>query len=143
MQKKQYQTAGRTRLLHYMAEQTVGAPQTAEEIYHGLQCAGHAVAQSSVYRRLTALVQAGEVKRHNAIAPNERARFEYVGHTHHCDAHFHLHCLQCGGVTHLECGCGGSIANQLLEKHGFHTDCGRSVFYGVCAACARKGGAAQ
>lgn len=139
MEHKRYNTAGRARLLQYLQNNTVEGPQNAEEIYRGLCAAGKGPGRSSVYRLLSAMTEEGEVKRHRAPAPETGFLYQYVG-THHCDTHFHLHCLQCGGITHLECGCGTEIAAHLMEKHGFVTDCGRSVFYGICAACAAKGG---
>lgn len=140
MEQKHYKTAGKTRLLAHLKSHTAQNPQSAEQIYEELAAAGNAPGRSSVYRMLSALVLAGEVKRHRAVAPGAGYLYQFVGSAHHCDAHFHLHCLQCGEITHLECGCGTEIAEHLLEKHGFKTDCGRSVFYGVCAACAEKRG---
>lgn len=141
MEQKQYKTAGKTQLLAYLSQNTAQSPRSAGEIYAGLLAEGGASGRSSVYRQLAALVDAGEVKRHRAPAPATGYLYQYVGHAHRCDAHFHLHCLRCGGVTHLECGCGSEIAAHLRAAHGFHTDCGRTVFYGVCAACAMAGGA--
>ena len=139
MEHKHYNTAGKAVLLQYLQAHTAESPQNAEEIYNGLCTAGKAPGRSSVYRLLSSLAAQGEVKRHRAPAPATGFLYQYVG-AHRCDAHFHLHCLQCGGVTHLECGCGSEIAAHLRERHGFVTDCGRSVFYGICAACAAKGG---
>ena len=138
MKQKQYNTAGKTRLLAYLSAHTVQSPQSAGEIYDGLVLAGDAPGRSSVYRQLSDMAASGELKRHRAPAPASGYLYQYIGGDHHCDRHFHLHCLRCGGVTHLECGCGSEIAAHLLAEHGFVTDCGRSVFYGVCATCAKK-----
>ena len=140
MEQKHYKTEGKERLLSYLKRNTAQNPQTAEEIYNGLALATGAPGRSSVYRQLSALVTSGEVKRHRAISPATGYLYQFVGSAHHCDAHFHLHCLQCGEVTHLECACGTQIAAHLQKTHGFVTDCGRSVFYGVCASCAKKEG---
>lgn len=137
---KQYKTEGKSRLVAYLTGQTAENPQTAEEIYEGLVRAGNAPGRSSVYRQLSALVASGEVKRHRAPAPAASDLYQYVGHSHRCDEHFHLHCLRCGSVTHLECACGAEIAEHLFAEHGFVTDRGRTVIYGLCAACAKKEG---
>ena len=141
MEHKRYNTVGRTHLLAYLEARTAKNPQNAQEIYAGLCAQGEAPGRSSVYRMLSELVSAGEVKRYRAPAPATGFVYEYVGAAHGCDGHFHLHCLSCGGVTHLECGCGTQIADHLRAAHGFLADRGRSVFYGVCASCAEKGGA--
>ena len=138
-EQKQYKTVGKTRLAAYLAAHTAENPQTAEEIYEGMLRAGNAPGRSSVYRQLAAMAQSGEVKRHRAPAPAASDLYQYVG-THHCNEHFHLHCLRCGGVAHLECECGAEIAAHLFAEHGFVADRGRTVIYGLCADCARKEG---
>ena len=139
MEKKHYKTAGRRRLIAYLAANTAENPRSAEEIYTGLaEGASEAPGRSTVYRLLAAEVEAGSVKRHRAPAPAAGYLYQYIGEAHHCESHFHLHCLQCGNVLHLECGCGSEIAAHLLAAHGFVTDCGKSVFYGTCAACAAR-----
>lgn len=137
---KQYKTAGKAHLVAYLAAQTAENPQSAEEIYEGMMRAGNAPGRSSVYRQLSAMVAAGEVKRRRAPAPAASDLYQYVGQSHRCDEHFHLHCLRCGNVTHLECGCGDEIAEHLFAEHGFLADRGRTVIYGICAACAGKEG---
>ena len=139
MEQKHYNTAGRERLTQYLRVHTANEPQNAEEIYNGLCADGKAPGRSSVYRLLAAMSAQGEVKRYRAPAPASGFLYQYAG-AHRCDAHFHLHCLQCGSVTHLECDCGAEIVAHLRERHGFVTDCGRSVLYGLCAACAERGG---
>ena len=140
MEQKHYKTAGKERLVAYLSAHTAQNPQRAEEIYEGLSREGNAPGRSSVYRQLSAMAASGEVKRHRAPAPETGYLYQFIGHAHHCDKHFHLHCLRCGEVAHLECGCGNEIAEHLLAAHGFACDCGRSVIYGVCASCAKKGG---
>lgn len=138
MEKKQYQTKGKALLEAHLAEMA-GTPRTAQEIYLSLKENTDAPGKSSVYRMLTELCEAGVVKRHRLPPPAQGYAYQYVGNAHHCEAHFHLHCLRCGNVWHLECECGSEIAAHLQKTHGFCTDRGRSVFYGVCAACSEKG----
>lgn len=132
---KHYNTAGRERLVAYLRQHAADMPKSAEAIYTELAAKGDAPGYSSVYRLLSRLVEEGAVRRLRAPAPAKGYLFQYVD-AHACHAHFHLHCLACGAVTHLECACGTQIAAHLLREHGFSTDCGRSVFYGTCARCA-------
>ncbi len=138
MEKKLYKTKGRALLTAHLAD-TAQTPRTAQEIYLSLSKYKDAPGKSSVYRMLTELCDTGKVKRHRLPPPAQGYAYQYVGGAHHCDAHFHLHCLQCGGVWHLECDCGNEIASHLRASHGFCADRGRSVIYGLCASCSEKG----
>ena len=131
MEKKQYNTAGRARLLAYLRETAALPPQSAEEIYQGLAAKEEAPGRSSVYRMLSTLCERGEVKKFPA---ESGFCYQFVG-ARHCEGHFHLQCLSCGKLLHLECGCSEEIGAQLLRAHGFAVDRGKSVLYGICAAC--------
>ena len=143
MEKKHYNTAGRTRLAAYLKGSTALPPQTAEEIYTGL-CATRTdvkdtlPGRSSVYRMLSALCETGEVQKFRAGDRENAYVYQYVGCDRHCDNHLHLHCLSCGSVLHLECKCSDELTEHLLATHGFCVDRGRSVLYGTCATCAGK-----
>ena len=141
METKHYNTVGREKLVAYLRAHAADTPKSAEAIFAGLSAKGDAPGYSSVYRLLSKLASEGTVRRLRAPAPAKGYLFQYVD-THACHAHFHLHCLSCGAVTHLECECGEEIAAHLWREHGFSTDQGRSVFYGTCAKCAAaiKGG---
>ena len=139
MEKKHYNTVGREKLVTFLRESATDTPQSAESIYAELCKRGDAPGFSSVYRLLSKLASEGTVQRLRAPAPAKGSLFQYTD-AHACHAHFHLHCLSCGAVTHLECACGEEIASHLLREHGFSTDCGRTVFYGKCAACAAAEG---
>jgi Fur family ferric uptake transcriptional regulator len=138
MEKRQYQTAGRACLVEYLQKNAEKAPQSADEIYAGL-CAGDATGKkpgrSSVYRMLSALAEQGEVKKFAAGDERGVSVYQYVGERA-CQHHFHLQCLVCGEVSHLECGCSDEIAAHLLRAHGFAVNRGKSVLYGTCARCA-------
>lgn len=55
-----------------------------------------------------------------------------------CGAHFHLKCLRCGELYHLDCDHLQEIADHVRKDHGFAIDPSRTVFYGVCEACMKK-----
>ena len=141
METKHYNTVGREKLVAHLRTHAAETPQSAEAIFAGLSAKGDAPGYSSVYRLLSKLVSEGTVRRLRAPAPAKGYLFQYTD-AHACHAHFHLHCLSCGAVMHLECDCGEEIAAHLWREHGFTADLGRSVFYGTCAACANaiKGG---
>jgi Fur family ferric uptake transcriptional regulator len=143
MEKKHYNTAGRTRLAQHLKNVAAEPPKSAEELYSGLlsSCRNAGVAapgRSSVYRMLSEMYDEGEVAKLPA-KDGDGFVYQYVGNAHRCHTHFHLHCTVCGRVTHLECKCGDAIAEALSASHQFSVDRGRSVLYGLCAACAKEG----
>ncbi len=138
MEKRQYSTRGRARLIQYLSAPG-RAPETVEQIVAGMAEGGRAPALSSVYRMLGELCACGEVRRHRLPAPDMTYVYQLVGRTHRCDSHFHLHCVGCGAVTHLDCACGEQIAAMLRREHGFCADCAGTVFYGMCAECVKRG----
>lgn len=131
---KHYQTAGRAQLTAYLAAHAAQRPQSAKEICAGLAAEGGAPGNSSVYRLITVLCEEGELR--HTKDPEGVAVYQYVGEGGAvCRSHFHLQCTACGRVTHLTCGCGAEIARMLATEHGFAVDSGKTVFYGLCAAC--------
>ena len=146
MNQKHYNTTGRKRRAAYLKQTKNEPPQSAEEIYTGLckLCGANAEdapGRSSVYRMLAAMSDGGEVKKFPAGIGESGFVYQYVGNDRHCNAHFHLHCLACGQVTHLDCRCGDEMALAPLRSHGFTVDRGRSILYGICELCAKRGDA--
>jgi Fur family ferric uptake transcriptional regulator len=135
MQRKSYETAAKRALCGYLTDCTE-RPQSAEQIRAALIAAGHSVGQSTVYRILGDLCTEGRVKKYRADQSGEGFVYQYVGAHRNCESHLHLQCVRCGALRHLECDYNAQLAKHLLSEHGFALDCGRSVLYGLCAACA-------
>ena len=96
------------------------------------------LAQSSVYRNLVILEQAGVV--HRIVTNHEHARFELAeGLTG--DHHHHLVCSMCGNVedvpapARLEASLSTAVAD-IDRSTGFTTQHHRIDLIGVCASCA-------
>jgi Fur family transcriptional regulator, ferric uptake regulator len=95
------------------------------------------LAQSSVYRNLVVLVEAGVV--HRIVTNDEFARFELaedlLGH------HHHLICSVCGTVedvppnARLEQSLRLAV-DQIADATGFHTHTHRIDLVGLCRRCA-------
>lgn len=100
---------------------------------------GAGLAQSSVYRNLVVLEQAGVVRR--IVTDDEFARFELAedltGHHHH-----HLVCTECGSVEDF------TVPHELEEaldaalvsaaaRHGFDAESHRLDLLGRCRDCRR------
>jgi Fur family transcriptional regulator, ferric uptake regulator len=95
------------------------------------------LAQSSVYRNLVVLEEAGIV--HRVVGTDEFARWELAedltGH------HHHLICASCGRVEDVPASAGlersvAAAAAAITRTTGFHTQRHRVDLVGVCRRCA-------
>ena len=95
------------------------------------------LAQSSVYRNLVVLEEAGVV--HRVVGADEFARWELAedltGH------HHHLICATCGRVEDVPASAGlersvAAAAAAITRTTGFRTQHHRLDLVGVCATCA-------
>jgi Fur family transcriptional regulator, ferric uptake regulator len=129
-QQQQRMTSGRRQIVDVLA--AADRPMTIPEILE----TGDDLAQSSVYRNLVVLEEAGVV--HRIVTHDEFARYELAedltGH------HHHLVCASCGRIEDLPAS--ESIERsveaavlQAARKVGFRTRHHRLDLVGTCAAC--------
>ena len=123
-------TTGRQAIVEILDR--AGQPRTIPEIL----AAGRGLAQSSAYRNLAVLEQAGVVRR--LVTNAEFARYELAEDlTSH---HHHLICSACGGVedftapTALERSVGRTMS-AVTESTGFAPDHHRLDLIGTCSTC--------
>lgn len=128
---QQRYTAKRRALVELLAD--AGQPLAIPDIL----TRGASLAQSSVYRNLVVLEQAGVVRR--VISTDDYARFELAEDlTEH---HHHLICSSCGSIDDFTASSGfeRTVAKALLEiakDTGFDAQHHRIDLIGVCARCA-------
>lgn len=124
-------TAARRRLVEVLAR--AGRPLNIPQVLE--QAPG--LAQSSTYRNLTVLEQAGVVER--IITADDRARFELAEDLTD-EHHHHLICSACGDVadftvpTAVETALARAL-RQVSRTRGFTPAHHRLDLVGVCAAC--------
>lgn len=107
-------------------------PLTIPEILR----ARRGLAQSSVYRNLVVLEEAGVVRR--IVTGGEFARFELAEDL--TDHHHHLVCERCGSVEDVPAQAGlersvATAASQIARSTGFRTQHHRFDLVGVCRDC--------
>ena len=139
MPKTTYQTGARKLLLGFF-EQNPDRQFTADELcaHFSVPQGGKPIAKSTLYRQLDALCREGVLQRFDGTDPQTGATTRYyqpVGEDGGCRDHFHLKCLVCGALQHLECEQTVELLQHLAATHAFSVDSGRSILYGVCAAC--------
>lgn len=112
---------------------------TAEEAYQELEKElsreGLAIGKTTVYRAITRLCESGELRRYAPQESGESAHYQL----NRCrESHLHIRCVRCGAMEHLHCGEIDLFKKHLSHHHGFSLDEGRTLLYGLCAACQNK-----
>ena len=97
---------------------------------------GRSLAQSSVYRNLTVLLEAGVVRR--LLGTDELARFELAEDL--ADHHHHLLCSTCGSVSDVRAApklerALSEAARLAADEAGFEVTEHRIDLVGRCSAC--------
>ncbi len=128
---KNYNTEGKRRLTDFLRAN----PEThftVEDICTSLN--GNLSKRSSVYRNLSELCDDGSVRKFHG---QSGFVYQFVG-DRDCSSHFHLKCMRCERLVHLECEMGEELTLHIMSHHGFTVDSGRSILYGLCNECAEK-----
>lgn len=103
---------------------------TADEVYLRLKNAGSTIGKATVYRNLNSLVEDKVLKKFEV---GHTACFQYADAD--CDSHYHLKCVQCDKVYHIESDEIHDIGEMIKDKYGFDVDNAKIVFYGKCKKC--------
>ena len=98
---------------------------------------GTPLGTATIYRRLDKLVEQGIVRKY-VIDGKTGACYQYIGDGNECCRHFHLKCVRCDRLIHIDCDHLSGISRHIFEHHGFQVDSSKTVFYGVCAKCAEE-----
>lgn len=130
-----YNTKQKELILSYI-KQNADKHLTAEEIAAALKNDG--VGKTTVYRHLEKLCADGIVRKY-LMSEGNSACYQYAENDG-CHSHFHLKCVECGALIHLECKQLCNIEQHISDSHGFIVDSSRTVFYGKCRECAKGEG---
>jgi len=128
-----YNTKQKEKLLNYLISnkdkhvnvQTISAYMSEE---------GTPLGTATIYRRLDKLVEQGVVRKY-VIDGKTGACYQYIDSQSNCHEHFHLKCIKCERLIHIDCGHLKGISEHILAHHGFTVDSSKTVFYGVCSEC--------
>ena len=128
---KKYKTQGKSKLEEFLCAHP-DTHYTVDEVCVAVN--GSLSGKSSIYRNLSLLCERGYVRKFKDEGKNCSV-YQYIGKKSSCSDHFHLKCIECGHLEHLECYMGDDLCRHIGEHHGFCVDSGRSILYGVCATC--------
>ena len=131
----QYQTEQKRVLLAYMkahSEESFTIEELCERLKQETALTA-APGKSTVYRIMPKLVEEGLVKRF--VKGNGRQFLYQMVCGEHCDRHLHMKCSVCGKLYHMEDTESEALFWQVMRKHHFQLDEGRTVLFGQCEGC--------
>ena len=128
MADRNYRTKQRDSIMDYFARHP-DACLSAKDIIENPEIA---VGEATVFRCLAHLTAEGRLKKY--VGAGGGALYQYQAEED-CKGHFHLKCLQCGEIVHLDCHMMQDVGAHIAAHHDFEVDVSRTVIYGVCRAC--------
>ncbi|MCI8584401.1 MAG: transcriptional repressor [Lachnospiraceae bacterium] len=134
----QYQTEQKRILLAYLKAHSEEA-FTIEELCERLKSEPAVVSppgKSTVYRIMPRLVEEGLVKRF--VEGNSRKFLYQMVCGAHCDSHLHMKCSVCGKLYHMRDEESEALFMQVMKRHRFQIDEGKTVLFGQCEGCCRR-----
>ncbi len=97
------------------------------------------VGATTVYRQLEKMVAEGTVVKYVTDLTTP-ACFEYIGtEACHDPVCYHCKCEKCGKLIHVACDEIRETEEHVWTHHSFKINPRRTVFYGLCSACAAEG----
>ena len=131
--KREYNTEQKRRIIDFL-KMNRDRHFTVDEITDSV-CGETGSGKSTVYRHIGKLLESGEIRRFEASGSNSFV-YQYADVNKACDEHYHLKCVCCGRLIHMECKRLDEVKDHVKAEHDFIIGCDRSVIYGKCASCA-------
>ena len=95
---------------------------------------GDGAGKSTVYRQVSNLLKSGVIRRFET-GESRQFVYQYADANDSCDRHYHLKCVKCGRLIHMECAHLDTVNAHIKEEHDFVLGSGRAVLYGECVSC--------
>ena len=111
---------------------------TVDGVVAALCAEGVKTGRSTVYRHLEELCREGAISRF-AAESGKSVTYRVIGSECGDDCHFHLICTACGEVCHTHCRELEALFAHMAAAHGFSVDEKKTMLYGVCEKCRKKG----
>ena len=133
-EKNVYRTSQREILLDFLSAHP-DKEFTVDQITEAI--CGDAIGKSTVYRIISRLCDDGDILRTRG-AGGKKILYRSIDKVNECHAHFHLKCLNCGKLIHLDCDFMDELGRHIAGEHGFRLDPRSTVINGVCAECEKR-----
>lgn len=108
-------------------------PADARSLAKALREEGCPVGLATIYRQLDRLAETGLVHK---IAADAGSLYQYCPRQAAGEVCFLLRCQSCGRMEHLNCPQLQALYRHIAAEHGFRVDPRRTIFTGLCGACA-------
>jgi Fur family ferric uptake transcriptional regulator len=128
-----YKTRQRDQILQYLTEHRQ-EHITADDLVEAFRAQNVKVGKSTIYRYLDVLVQGGQLRKYT-IDESSSACYQYVENPGDCATHFHLKCMDCGRLLHIQSDLLPVVSQEIKSQYGFSVDQCKTVLYGRCKAC--------
>lgn len=135
--RKEYKTDSKRELTDFLARHS-HRHFTVEEIITEMKKEGLEPSKSTVYRLVSRLTGEGVLKRFES-GDKSSFVYQYAPFEHECEMHFHLKCIKCGKLVHMECEKLSHMKEHILSDHGFLIG-GEAMINGICRECNGKEG---
>ena len=131
---KQAYITKQKQLLEEFLKENESKDFSATQILSYLEKRGIVISRATIYRNLNKLEKEGVIRKY-PLKKGKEAAFQFNGKDNACESHFHLKCLSCGMLYHLECGETEKLAEHIYNEHKFTISKGETVIYGFCNNC--------
>ncbi len=90
--------------------------------------------EATIYRLLSQFVKEGLLRKFNGGKAGSLYQYNKCGgHTH-----FHMKCLECGELYHIDCPMLKDAQEHIAHDHNFIVDNTNTTFYGYCKECRKE-----
>ena len=133
-EKTEYKTRQQAQIIGYLRSMG-NAHVTVSQIVEHFKVQGINIGTTTIYRQLEKLLSKGLLRK--SVTDGTGACYQYIGEE--CSEsslpHFHLKCISCGQLLHMECMEIAKLKSHILSEHGFEIQPRQTTFYGRCSKC--------
>lgn len=129
-----YQTKQK-KIIHDFLEKNSNNCFTALDIIEYFKTVNEIIGQATIYRYLNELEIQNKIIRYNGEIGTSSS-YQYVNDD--CHIHFHLKCIKCNKLIHLECDELNNIEKHIKNEHNFLINGSKTVLYGLCSKCRKE-----
>lgn len=132
----EYRTKQREAILSFLKNSNA-THLTIDDVTDYMKLQGEKVGRTTIYRYMEKLANQGILRKY-FIEEGAGACYQYVDGGEQCHEHYHLKCLKCSRLLHIECDFLSGLEKHILEHHMFQVDNTKTVFYGLCCECSKN-----
>lgn len=129
----QYATKSKKRIVEYI--ESLG-----DEHFNAYDIISHFIKEdppisaATIYRQLDRMISEGKLRKY-ILGDKDSACYHYIGDHFQGGNKYHLKCVNCGKLIHLQCLTIENLMEHIIEEHHFFIEPESTVFYGKCEAC--------